>query len=265
MPYYQYIKSVSRALRMLSLVGNASEGLSLQEIALPLELPKQTAHGIIRTLIHEGFLEKSGSPVRYRLGPMMDSLRDRQAHWNRVFLTRATSVAIRLARRMDAEVAINQFVAGEVINRLRIPVGTSGFLEHHYGWRIAPYGTAVLFQAFMTDSELQDYRARHPLDESSRKYWGSLRLLDRFLRQARKEGYLAFAKGSLFRTAAIVFKGSNSAVAMISLIKPLAEMTGKEPRVCVDMVRQAAKELSVGPVSAGETVGCRLPAGARPS
>jgi DNA-binding IclR family transcriptional regulator len=61
------IQSIERAAAILRLLSGGSRGLSLVEIARALELPKGTAHGLLRTLKHVGFVEQDASS-RYRLG-----------------------------------------------------------------------------------------------------------------------------------------------------------------------------------------------------
>jgi DNA-binding IclR family transcriptional regulator len=44
------IQSIERAAAMLRLLGAAGRPLALGEVASPLDLPRPTAHGILRTL-----------------------------------------------------------------------------------------------------------------------------------------------------------------------------------------------------------------------
>jgi DNA-binding IclR family transcriptional regulator len=62
------IQSIERGAAILRLLSGGSRGLSLVEIARALDLPKGTAHGLLRTLRHVGFVEQDGASSRYRLG-----------------------------------------------------------------------------------------------------------------------------------------------------------------------------------------------------
>ena len=44
------IQSIERAAAVLRLLGGAGRPLALAEVAAPLDLPRPTAHGILRTL-----------------------------------------------------------------------------------------------------------------------------------------------------------------------------------------------------------------------
>jgi DNA-binding IclR family transcriptional regulator len=62
------IQSLERAAAMLRLLAGGERRLGLSEIASALGLAKGTAHGILRTLQAEGFVEQEPASGRYQLG-----------------------------------------------------------------------------------------------------------------------------------------------------------------------------------------------------
>ncbi|MEU4694869.1 IclR family transcriptional regulator [Actinoplanes sp. NPDC023714] len=60
------IQSIERSSAVLRLL--AADPLRVGEVALALDLPKSTAHSILRTLEHVGFVEQDPRTARYRLG-----------------------------------------------------------------------------------------------------------------------------------------------------------------------------------------------------
>ncbi|MET8686477.1 IclR family transcriptional regulator [Streptomyces sp. NPDC004732] len=62
------IQSLERAAAMLRLLAGGERRLGLSEIASALDLAKGTAHGILRTLQAEGFVEQEPASGRYQLG-----------------------------------------------------------------------------------------------------------------------------------------------------------------------------------------------------
>ncbi|MFD6418589.1 IclR family transcriptional regulator [Streptomyces sp. NPDC060194] len=62
------IQSLERAAAMLRLLAGGERRLGLSDIASSLDLAKGTAHGILRTLQHEGFVEQDPASGRYQLG-----------------------------------------------------------------------------------------------------------------------------------------------------------------------------------------------------
>ena len=62
------IQSLERAAAMLRLLAGGERRLGLSDIASSLGLAKGTAHGILRTLQQEGFVEQDAASGRYQLG-----------------------------------------------------------------------------------------------------------------------------------------------------------------------------------------------------
>lgn len=62
------IQSLERAAAVLRLLGGGARRLGLSEIATALGLAKGTAHGLLRTLQHEGLVEQDGESGKYQLG-----------------------------------------------------------------------------------------------------------------------------------------------------------------------------------------------------
>lgn len=62
------IQSLERAAAVLRLLAGGKRRLGLSEIASTLGLAKGTAHGLLRTLQQEGFVEQDEASGRYQLG-----------------------------------------------------------------------------------------------------------------------------------------------------------------------------------------------------
>ncbi|MFC8719562.1 IclR family transcriptional regulator [Kitasatospora sp. NPDC057198] len=62
------IQSLSRAAAILRLLAGGERRLGLSEVAAGLGLAKGTAHGILRTLQQEGFVEQDPESGKYQLG-----------------------------------------------------------------------------------------------------------------------------------------------------------------------------------------------------
>lgn len=68
------IQSIERAAAVLRLLGAAGRPLGLGEMAAALDLPRPTAHGIVRTLRDVGFVDQDPASGRYVLGPGLEEL-----------------------------------------------------------------------------------------------------------------------------------------------------------------------------------------------
>lgn len=62
------IQSLERAAALLRLLAGGERRLGLSDIAAALGLPKATAHGLLRTLTQEGFVEQAPDGGKYQLG-----------------------------------------------------------------------------------------------------------------------------------------------------------------------------------------------------
>lgn len=62
------IQSLERAAAVLRLLAGGERRLGLSDIASSMALPKGTAHGLLRTLQQEGFVEQDDTTGKYQLG-----------------------------------------------------------------------------------------------------------------------------------------------------------------------------------------------------
>lgn len=69
------IQSIERAAAVLRLLGSADRALGVHELAAALDLPRPTAHGIVRTLYSVGLVDQDPESARYRLGEGLLRLR----------------------------------------------------------------------------------------------------------------------------------------------------------------------------------------------
>ncbi|QJY44538.1 IclR family transcriptional regulator [Pseudonocardia broussonetiae] len=118
------IQSIERAAAVLRLLGSTDRPLGINEIAAALDLPRPTAHGIVRTLKEVGFVEQDPS-ARYVLG---DALRELgRGGWDRHDLrARAMNWADSLAGSTGLAVQIGVPDAGAVrlVHHVFRPDGT---------------------------------------------------------------------------------------------------------------------------------------------
>jgi DNA-binding IclR family transcriptional regulator len=247
LPAYKYIQAVERAAEILEIAGNSSEGLALTTISRASGLPKQTTYYLVQTLVHKGLLERRKGSSHYRLTSLMAGLRGRQDRWNRRVLIPAIPVAIRLARSTGAEVIVSQYTGGQVVGRFRVPPGDSGAATTEHSWRICPYGTALVFQAFMDEPQKREFRVRNPPPDGEIEFWGGFRTLDLFLRRVREERLLTLLKGSIFRICCPFFDESGRICGAIGAlgVRP-GPGAGQAVSWVVESVRNAADELTAG-------------------
>jgi DNA-binding IclR family transcriptional regulator len=216
-PHSELVQSLLRAVDVIELVAQSERGLSLGEVCNTLGLKQPTVHNLIRTLIAREFVEKTTSPVRYRLGPAVARLaEERQSH----SLVRQASLIMndlferfrvllpRLGPQEEATLSFSQYVGGEVIMLLRLRMQHPGVLERPKHVMSAYQSAAPLtFLAFWSPEESEEYCRRHPFLDQGAPIWKTRERLDAFLQRARNLGYVQppnFPSGQ-FRVAVPVF------------------------------------------------------------
>jgi IclR family transcriptional regulator, KDG regulon repressor len=68
------IQSLARGLRILDLLGQSQDGMSITELAEILSVDKGSASRLVSTLAHYGYTEKDENTRRYHVGPQVVSL-----------------------------------------------------------------------------------------------------------------------------------------------------------------------------------------------
>ncbi|MCA2222131.1 IclR family transcriptional regulator [Nonomuraea aurantiaca] len=108
------IQSVERAAGILRLLASGPRELGVAELARAMGLPKGTLHGILRTLVHVGFVEQDAATGRYRLGGTLLHLGSSYLDVN-VLRTRSLNWADALAGRSRESVWIGTAHEGGVL------------------------------------------------------------------------------------------------------------------------------------------------------
>jgi DNA-binding IclR family transcriptional regulator len=108
------IQAIERAAAILQLLARGSNGLGLGDIAASLDLPKGTAHGILRTLRTVGFVEQDRGSGTYRLGAALLNLGSSHLDANEL-RSRAINWADALAARSGEAVRIGMHLDGNVL------------------------------------------------------------------------------------------------------------------------------------------------------
>jgi DNA-binding IclR family transcriptional regulator len=108
------VQSIERAAAMLRLLAGSSGRLGVVEISRSLDLAKGTAHGILRTLQHVGFVEQDDTG-KYQLGAALlhlgtsfldvNELRSRSINWADPLAARSGE-AVRIGTVLEGKVLV---------------------------------------------------------------------------------------------------------------------------------------------------------------
>ncbi|RRK01510.1 hypothetical protein Ga0100231_001585 [Opitutaceae bacterium TAV4] len=244
------IQSVERAIRILFAVAGAEDGRTIEQIARATELNPSTAYRLARTLEGAGMLARamrhtspasltscppsppplptspsrsqlpapSASSVRFLIGPAVGELKHLDD--DRHLIAIASRVLVRWQAKLPGcNLGLVERIAHESCERLRVTSARPGVpiirrtkLHHPYG-KVSP----LLFLAYATPDERDDFFRRHPFEREGRDLWGDLARLEGFLADVVRYGYAQpdFPDGKWFRLAVPVFASDGHLAAAV--------------------------------------------------
>ena len=241
------VQSLLRGMEILELLARSEWGLSLQDVCEQTGLKPTTAHNLLRTLSMRGFVARDARPVRYRIGsalPELVHLRSR-----RQFLRRAAEQLRQLARRhLGGTFTLSEIAERQVVVALRLSADRPDRVSEPRGQVLSPYTTAcgLAYQAFAAPSAREEYRQAHPFWEHVGRLWESPEMLESFLLQARRNGYVSvsFRGEHVFKASAPVYGDGGELVALLGGSRPAKGMARAEHESYVQDLRSAARRLS---------------------
>lgn len=246
MPSNAFVQSVTRSLDILERVAGSEDGITLQELALALDVAPSTAHNLARTLVARGYLEKASRPTRYRLGYAVFALAQMQQR--RRFLQQAAGIVQELAGEIaGATVTLVEARGPELHVVLRVSPELPGRLQQPEGMSMNAYISAhgLVYQAFWTEAERMAYRRRYPFDEFGAHVWQDMAHLEQAIAQVRDCGYAQPTQGTkdLFRIAVPVFSTMHTLAASLGVSLPLARIPLASQPAIRDAVIAAAQRM----------------------
>ncbi len=214
------IQSLLRGMRILDLLSSSPNGLRLSEISAALEIKDPTAHNLLRTLLSQSYVTKSGDKL-YRLGPAAKALGDMgpDPAFEEAVKEQMHHLAGQLA---GCTITYGTAGAGRVKVRYRIPQTAPTLLQEPEDRFLHLYANAsgLAFQAFDESRDLlRDLREEAPFFEYGAHLWGKPENLERFLREARARGYAspAFEQSEFFCLAVPVFNSDRDMVGALGI------------------------------------------------
>jgi len=186
MPGTSLVQSLQRGLEILQQVAQNPDGLRLADVTRLLGIKAPTAHNLIRTLVHHGFLAKRGHA--YELGPAALDLALQNQRAAR--LQRAEAVCRELQRAFsEATVTYAEPHGTEVAVRVRMSPDRPGLVQRPLGSTFHLYANAsgLALLAFAGAEEARAFRERFPFPEFGAHLWSSEPQLEAYLGTARRE------------------------------------------------------------------------------
>jgi IclR family transcriptional regulator, KDG regulon repressor len=242
------IQSVERAADILELFLTSGPELSVKEISQQLNLSKSTAHGLIKTLEHRGYLQQNADDLKYRLGIRLFELGNfvgNHLDIGKVALPVIKELAenlketVHLVIRQQDELIYIEKVEGPYSLRMYSQVGKRAPI-HCTG-----VGKAIL--AFEDDQEIDRLLSSTQLQSFTEHTITDIEEIKKQLPTVRERGYSIDDEEielGLKCVAAPIFNHKGDVIASISCASPKMRLTAERLPVVIDGIKEAALEIS---------------------
>lgn len=247
------IQSVQRALTILTLFSAENPRLGITEISKLMTLPKPTVHGLVQTLIGEGFLVQEKETRKYSLGLKIYELG--------VFLSGTLKVnliggpaAQRLAKNTGYMTRIAIWDRDMVLIALNLfPTIDDTFLFRQIGLgpSVPAYSSAVgkaILSTFSSD-KIEDYLSRTQLSSFTSQTITSAKKLKTELVKIKKNGFAFECEEFLSGLSCIalpIYDESGDSTAAISISGSTAFLDDPKLEEIKASLKQVASEISIG-------------------
>jgi DNA-binding IclR family transcriptional regulator len=248
-PHADYdVMAVRKALAILCAFTPATPTLSVTEISRQLNLPKSTAHNLLRTLKHFGFVTQDPKEKCYRLGHKVFELSELFSHSTQL-VNYAMPHLRRLADQTKETVKLG-ILSGTGV--LVIAAIESSFMLHTRGdeGRLAPLyctGMGKACLATLSDAEIREIAANGGLSPLTSRTITTLDSLEQEVARIRANGYAVDREENeqgVCCVAASVRDPYGRAKAVISVSGPTSRITRQRISKLGVLVMDATKAIS---------------------
>ncbi len=158
------IQSVDRALQILALFSHRCPTLGVTEISQAVGLSKGTVHGLIRTLLRQGFLQQDVPSRKYRLGLKIYELGIILAGTLEIN-QKAAGPLTQLAKSAQLTGRVAIWDGDSVIITFDVHPRIRAVLPFRFGPRVHAYCSAMgkSILAFLDEAQVHSYLERTPL------------------------------------------------------------------------------------------------------
>ncbi|MDQ1561082.1 MAG: hypothetical protein QOE85_423 [Actinomycetota bacterium] len=240
---------VSKALRLLVMVGERMPGVTLSELARSAKYPTSTTYRLLRALAADGFVRYDENTKRYSLGPALFVL-SQQASSQMDFHEITTPVLERLAHGTGDAVLLS-VLDGDREMQIQSTRGTRSFqFLGHPGLHAPLHCTALgkVLVAFSAPAERERLLRRLPLFPVGPNAITDRRLFRKEIEKVRAQGW-ALAdeehEEGVRSIAMPVFGPEGVAIAAVSVVAPISRGPVSELQRHLPLLDEATRQLSV--------------------
>ena len=249
-----HVRAVERALRILDCFDDQHPEMGVSEIAQAVDLHKATAHRIVTTLVHYGYLERVAGGHKYRLGLQLTHLGFKVVR--RMDLRReALPHMTRVAQQWDETCDLSIYDHGEVFYIEVLQGNHALTIAASVGQRLPAHCTASgkVFLAHLPAGELEATLSR-PLRSYTEKTITSPEALGREIEVTRRRGYAIDDEEMEMGVRAVSAPIRNQGGAVVAAMS----MPGPTSRMTLDKVPEIASALRDAADAVSQRLGWRM-------
>ena len=243
------IQSVDRALQILSLFSYRRPLLGISEISRALKLTKPTVHGLVRTLVSQGFLHQDFHTRKYRLGLKIYELGIVLAGTLEIN-QKATGPVHNLAKKTHFISRVAIWDGDSMVTTLiAYPQRTHMAFPYQIGPRAYPHSSAIgkAVLAFLGNQELKDYLNRTKFFKITPSTITNKKRLVIDLKMTRERGYSIDNEENMQGLGCIgapIFEQKGSVIYSISLSGDPNILLGDKMEYFATELKKTASEIS---------------------
>lgn len=244
------IPSVIRALSVLELFLAEQRPLSVPDIVERLGLPRTTAHELVNTLVHVGYLRRDDRQAnKVFLGPKVLELGNIYAA-KLDLITEGLKVAEGITDKCDETVQMAILDGTEAVFVAKVDSSKMVRLVSGVGSRLPAHCTAVgkMLLSSLPEADIEEiYKGRQELERMTENSIGSLSQLKHELEVIRRRG-LSYddceSNTDVRCVAAPIYNHTGRMIAAMSISVPISRITPTKQDELAVIVRKGAEEIS---------------------
>jgi DNA-binding IclR family transcriptional regulator len=241
------VKSADRVLDLFELLARRSDGLSHQEIAEALEIPKSSLTQLLKTVINRGYISYSPDDKHYHLGDRFTSMA-RQVSRTQDLVIQALPILEEITAKTRESSALN-ILKGDQLQVVATVNSPQRLVSHMRLGDLAPlYATSggKIILAHMSEAEREKYLSNVVFEAVTPKTLSSAAELRQQLDKARRTGiaysFEEFTPG-IIGLAKAVLSEKGEPVGSINVALPAVRYDPQADKLITETLVQAGQEL----------------------
>ena len=241
------IQTIIRATRILEIISQNKEGITLSEIAKGMNLGLSTVHNFLRTLLECGYVEQDEKTRKYYLG-IKNYLLGSKYEESNTLLPIVQPFLINLNERFNENIIISVIRNYKLIVLKTVQSSRELIANPHYiSGRLHCTGTGKLLLAYLSKEETDRCIKNQGLKKFTPKTISTREGLDEELKKIRQRGYAIAEEEGAHGISAIgvpIYNANGKVIASVGMSLPTLRFKGKRKKEIIRTLCQAGKEVS---------------------